>query len=211
MLACARHHWSKLYRRFFTAPFRGQWSGVEFAVTLLRRDGNCLCISIPPKARSARGALRVITWRVRAVITAAIFILSYSTLLSNAVADQGADGRADDDFGDLVLEELMVVEIVPISVLGTHTHLADEWMVGYEFMSMGMEGNRNGTTRVGVGDVLAEFMVAPLRMTMEMHMPMLMYAPSDDLTFMAMLPYVRKKMSHITRAGVRFTTKSEGV
>ena len=39
---------------------------------------------------------------------------------------------------------------------------------------------------------------------------MLMYAPSDDLTLMAMITYIQLEMDHITRTGVRFTTRSEG-
>ena len=169
------------------------------------------CVSVSSKARPVRSATRGITWRVRAVLTAALFSLSCSAMLASAAADQLEGGRTGNEFRGLELAELMDVEIVPISVLGTHTHLADEWMVGYEFMSMEMEGNRNGTTRVSTDDVLREFPVAPIKMTMEMHMPMLMYAPSDDLTLMAMLPYVRMKMNHVTRSGVSFTTKSEGV
>ena len=38
-----------------------------------------------------------------------------------------------------------------------------------------------------------------------------MYAPTDDLTLMAMLPYVTKEMDHLTRMGVEFTTNSEGI
>ncbi|MFP6757559.1 MAG: hypothetical protein VCC99_04985, partial [Alphaproteobacteria bacterium] len=132
-------------------------------------------------------------------------------MLSHAAADNGKGDGAGDDFGDLDLEELMDIEVVPISVLSTHTHLANQWMVGYEFVSMEMEGNRNGTSRVSIDDVLNDFTVAPLKMTMEMHMAMVMYVPSGDLTLMAMLPYVRKKMNHVTRTNVSFTTKSDGV
>ena len=42
-------------------------------------------------------------------------------------------------------------------------------------------------------------------------MGMGMYAPSDDLTLMVMLPYIRLSMDHVTRTGVRFTTKSDGI
>ena len=48
-------------------------------------------------------------------------------------------------------------------------------------------------------------------MSMEMNMAMLMYAPSDYLTLMATAPYIKKEMDHETTAGVRFTTRSEGI
>ncbi len=37
-----------------------------------------------------------------------------------------------------------------------------------------------------------------------------MYGFTDDITVMAMVPYVRKSMDHITGMGVEFTTESEG-
>lgn len=38
-----------------------------------------------------------------------------------------------------------------------------------------------------------------------------MYAPTDDVTLGAMLPYLLKAMNHVTRTGVRFTEHSEGI
>ena len=35
--------------------------------------------------------------------------------------------------------------------------------------------------------------------------------PTDDLTFMLMVPYKRVSMDHITRTGVEFTTRTEGL
>ncbi len=40
-------------------------------------------------------------------------------------------------------------------------------------------------------------------MDMEMHMLGVMYAPSDDVTLMAMVPFVRLDMDHRTRTGAR--------
>jgi len=84
-------------------------------------------------------------------------------------------------------------------------------MLGYQFKFMNMDGNRDGTNSVSDADVLKDFKVTPTQMSMEMHMAMLMYAPSDDLTLMAMLPYKRLGMDHITRTGVRFRTVSDGI
>ena len=44
-----------------------------------------------------------------------------------------------------------------------------------------------------------------------MHMVEAMYAPSDALTLMLMLPYRRQSMDHRTRMGESFTTQSQGV
>lgn len=115
------------------------------------------------------------------------------------------------DFTDLSIEELLEVDVISTNVLGAHTHFEDEWMLGYMYMLMNMEGNRDGTNRISNSDVLKIFPVTPTKMTMEMHMFMLMYAPSDDLTLNIMLPYLRLSMDHITRKNVQFTTSTEGI
>ncbi len=111
-----------------------------------------------------------------------------------------------DDFSELGLEDLLATDMVPLNILGTHTHFAGEWMVGYQFMSMDMGGNRQGTNRLSDDDVLQDFMVAPTRMKMQMHMLEVMYAPSDRLTLMLMIPFWQKTMDHVTRSSVRTPT-----
>jgi hypothetical protein len=98
----------------------------------------------------------------------------------------------------------------PITVMGEHTHGQGEFMFSYRYMYMKMEGNRDGTNSISDAEVLNQFMVTPQKMTMQMHKFGAMYAPSDDLTLMAMIPYVFKSMDHLTRTGVNFTTDSEG-
>lgn len=99
----------------------------------------------------------------------------------------------------------------PIGVMGDHAHQLGEVMISYRYMRMEMDGNRDGTTRLSQPQVLKDFMVAPIGMTMEMHMFGAMYAASEDITFMAMVPYIQNTMDHINRMGVRFTTRSEGL
>jgi len=115
------------------------------------------------------------------------------------------------DLTTLSLQELMKVDVISINVLGSHVHPAGQWMLGYEYMFEHMDGNRDGTHRVSQGRVLDQFATAPTNMTMQMHMAMGMYAPSKDLTVMAMLPYILKSMNHVTRDGFRFTETSEGL
>ena len=74
-----------------------------------------------------------------------------------------------------------------------------------------MAGNVDGTQRLTSQDVLDDYMVSPLAMTMEMHMVDLMYAPSDAITLMAMVPYQRVAMDHTTRMGTEFTAEANGV
>lgn len=98
----------------------------------------------------------------------------------------------------------------PIGVMGDHLMREGEIMLSYRFMSMDMEGNRTDKNRVDVP--LPGYMVSPLSMDMDMHMLGVMYAPSDKLTLMAMLPYTSISMDHIRNMdGLAFTTESSGI
>ena len=100
----------------------------------------------------------------------------------------------------------------PIGVMGDHMHPAGGFMASYRYMNMKMDTNRDGTKSLTPQEVFDRgFMATPLDMTMEMHMFGLMYAPTDWITLMVMLPYVRQSMDHVTRMNQPFTTKSEGL
>lgn len=99
----------------------------------------------------------------------------------------------------------------PIGVMGDHRHKAGEFMLSYRYMWMDMEGSRSGSQSISDSDALQDFMVTPTEMTMEMHMLGAMYAPSNDVTLMLMVPYITKKMDHITRMGGEFTTEASGI
>lgn len=98
----------------------------------------------------------------------------------------------------------------PIGVMGDHLHSAGETMVSYRFMRMAMDGNRTGTSQVTTQDVLADFMVAPLNMDMDMHMVGAMWAPTDWLTLAGMGMFLSNTMDHETRMGGNFQTSSSG-
>jgi hypothetical protein len=119
----------------------------------------------------------------------------------------------EEDFTALNLEDLMQISLVrnATTALTSHIHKKGDWMVGYHSMFMKMEDNRDGTSNVRVPEVLADFMVAPLSMDMDMHMFHVMYAPSDDVTLMLMANYQDNSMDHVTRMGMKFTTESSGM
>jgi len=75
---------------------------------------------------------------------------------------------------------------------------------------MAMEGSLDGSDGISNSEILQDFRVTPTRMSMEMHMLGVMYAPTDRVTLTAMMPYVIKEMDHITRMGVSFGTRTEG-
>jgi len=115
------------------------------------------------------------------------------------------------DYTNVPLSELVELDIYAPSVLRSHLHEKGEWMLGYEFMTMSMEGSREGTDYISDQDVLQQFMVTPTRMSMDMQMLHLMYAPSDDLTLMVMFRYLDNSMQHLTQAGGTFQTQSSGL
>jgi len=111
----------------------------------------------------------------------------------------------------------------PISIMGDHTHGAGEWMLSYRYMFMEMDGMYSGSDAVSPGQVFAaNYTVTPTRMRMDMHMLGAMFAPSDRVTLMAMLPYTSLEMDHRIFPGAAplialnggsstFTTESDGV
>ena len=135
--------------------------------------------------------------RVPCAITPILILLL--ALPFSAVAD-GLAGRPDAH--------------APIGVMGDHTHAAGEIMLSYRWSRMRMSGLRDGASHESARQNLVpqgSFMVVPTDMDMEMHMFGAMFAPTDDVTLMAMLPLVELGMDHRTAAGVRFRTKSSGV
>ena len=119
----------------------------------------------------------------------------------------------------------------PISVMADHIHKKGEAMLSYRYMSMSMQGNRSGKSDIRPQEIAtgapnlfagqpmmpATLRVVPTKMTMDMHMFGAMYAPSDQLTLMAMANIVQKKMDHITFMGASgsnilgdFSTSTKG-
>ncbi len=99
----------------------------------------------------------------------------------------------------------------PIGVMGDHGHKKGELMLSYRYGRMEMDGNRSGSRNISSDEVRRSFFVSPLEMTMEMHMFGAMYGLGNNLTLMAMLPYVDKSMDLVTRGGRRFTTRARGL
>jgi len=135
-------------------------------------------------------------------------------MLAIAVAVLGPrDARSDtDDLTDLSLAELAGIRLTGMALTNIHhTHDKGEWMVGYQYMRMGMSGTLDGSRQASRSEVLQQFMVVPTSMDMEMHMLSAMYAITDEWTVMGMIPYLRKSMDHRTRMGTSFNVFSRGL
>jgi len=102
----------------------------------------------------------------------------------------------------------------PIGVMGAHMHPKGGFMFSYRYARMRMDGNRDGTKRVPIDEILmpdGSYMVSPSDMDMQMHMFGAMYAPVDWVTLTAMIPYVELSMDHHMANRNRFETNSKGV
>ena len=155
------------------------------------------------------GLIRIVKDKRLFITALLVVVMPFAWANTPLLAQQTQD--PPEDLTDLTLEELMELDVLFVNVLGTHTHLAGEWMIGYKFKLMRMEGNRDGTNRRTAGEVLQDFPVTPTEMNMAMHMFEVMYSPSNDLTLMAMFPYLDISMDHLTRSGVQFTTETQGI
>jgi hypothetical protein len=115
----------------------------------------------------------------------------------------------DKPISELTLQEILNTDIVSVDVLGTHVHLAHQWMIAWESMFMNMAGLREGTRAITPEEVLHEFEAAPTEMTLQAHMAMVMYAPTDNLTLSATVPLYRKRMNHLMH-DEHVTSESDG-
>jgi hypothetical protein len=106
---------------------------------------------------------------------------------------------SEDDFAEMDLDQLVEVDVFAASVLSAHIHKEGDMMFGYSFKSMKMDGNKDGTNSISTSEILESYMVAPLEMTMDMHMFHFMGAPSDDLTWMVMAMYMEKEMDLVAK------------
>lgn len=119
----------------------------------------------------------------------------------------------------------------PIGVMADHRHKKGEVMLSYRYMTMDMDGLRNGTDQLSPETIATTvpnsfagrpgqpptLRVVPEKMKMDMHMFGAMYGLSDRITLMGMGSYVTKDMDHTTFQGGMgpnvlggFTTKAEG-
>ena len=94
------------------------------------------------------------------------------------------------------------IVVTPVSLhpaaglMNEHTHDGGEFMLGLRYLRSHFSGaNRSGTDRIADTDVLAAgYTVRAQKMTMDMVMLDIMYAPNDKLTLMVMPHWMRHEM-----------------
>ena len=89
----------------------------------------------------------------------------------------------------------------PLGVYGANLLSAGQAIVSYQYAREEFSGNNSGTSEVSTEAVLADFPIAATRMVREQHLLLLQYAPTDDLTLLASLPFLQTNMSYLDRNG----------
>ena len=82
----------------------------------------------------------------------------------------------------------------PIGVMGDHLHAKGGFMVSLRYMNMQMKGNKSGSSSIEDATIYNSYMVAPQKMSMDMYMLGVMYAPTNKLTLMLMQNFVKNDM-----------------
>jgi len=115
------------------------------------------------------------------------------------------------DLTGMTLDELYNMNVVQLNVLGGHTHCSGQIMFGYDYTHTHMSGLLEGTREISAAKAFSEgFGTVHTSMDMDMHMFDVMYAPSDYVTLMAMVPYTQMSMEHLKSDGTRFTQHTDG-
>ena len=85
--------------------------------------------------------------------------------------------------------------VFPVGVKAGKTMMSKKIMFGYKFGTMDMDCCRTGTSNASNSFIQgAGYTMAPIDMSMDMHMFGAMYAFNNKFTVMAMLPYIEKEM-----------------
>ncbi len=168
-----------------------------------------MAIQKPLRSLTRRAATTAGKRSLFSTLATALLMLGISSAPSLAKENAGTKTT---DLTNLSLEELYNLDIVQPNVLGGHTHPAGQAMLGYQYMHMSMSGLYQGDHQISPAQAFAEgFTTVHTSMEMDMHMFELMYAPTERLTLMAMLPYKTMDMSHLQNNGSTFRQSAEGI
>ncbi len=166
-------------------------------------------------------------------------LIAFITLLPIATAAQepGKDGQDSMDTSmstdsSMSMDMTRADNQAPLGVMGGDMMAMGMWMFTYRYMRMEMEDNLIGSDNISPEQIVTTvpnrffgipgqpptLRVVPTQMSTDMHMFSAMYAPTERLTLMGMVPYINRSMTHVTFQGPAgttrlgtFTTKSSGI
>lgn len=85
-------------------------------------------------------------------------------------------------------------DYAPVGMMISHVHEKGQWMLSYRYSMSRLEGNQSGTDKMLDEAVFTNYLLAPSRMNMQMHMLMGMYGLTPRITLMAMFSYMQQSM-----------------
>lgn len=91
--------------------------------------------------------------------------------------------------------------LAPIGVLGDHTLSAGMFLISYRYNISAADDLRDGTSNLSLNSVLAQFPFAPTHSQVQRHTLLMEFAPTDDLTVMATLPFIDIDLNFASRTG----------
>lgn len=95
--------------------------------------------------------------------------------------------------------------LAPIGVIGDHTLRSGEVLLSYRYNNSIFDGLRDGTSNLSTASVLNQYPFAPTRLQAQRHTLLFEYAPTDDLTLLALLPFWDLGMNFDSRTGQKVT------
>ncbi len=108
---------------------------------------------------------------------------------------------ADDQRLNMPIDLYRPDGLAPPGVTGDHTLKNSHALFSYRYSVEGFNGNLNGIHQQSAGGVLGQFPYAPRKMFKQQHLLLIEYAPTDDLTLMAQLPFQVNSIDYSTRSG----------
>ena len=145
------------------------------------------------------------------VVAAALLMAASAQAVDGNSSPSGSKSSNASDLTGLSLTELYNLDVVQPNVLGGHTHPAGESMIGYRFMHTHMSGLYDGSTKISPAQAFAKgFSTVHISMEMDMHMIEVMHAPTERLTLMAMMPFVKMSMVHMRSNNTQFPQSTSG-
>ncbi|MBI3861759.1 MAG: hypothetical protein HY290_07670 [Planctomycetia bacterium] len=124
--------------------------------------------------------------------------------------------EADLDFNDATCAQPIDIfrpdGVAPAGVIGDHTlNTLGRVMVSYRYNNMAYDGLLDGSSSISTAAALAQFPIVPISGTAQNHLFILEHAPTDDLTFQAILPIVQRRINYIDALGNRYVTDSTDI
>ncbi len=100
----------------------------------------------------------------------------------------------------------------PIGVFGEQVHAKGQAMLSYRFQRVVMDDLMMGRTQLSAEEVQQRTgdAVVPSRMVSSTHLFEAMWVALDEITFVASIPFIDKKMWNIRSGGGPFTTRARG-